>query len=164
MLEIEKTYEDDNSIMIKSTCSCGAENITIDVSHNEDLNVVDMTFYYECWLTDKDRFKNRVKLAWEILTKGYAKYQAEFIFRNENHIQEFNDAILMSIQKMKEHTKCIKYKIEYNDNVLNESRSILLWAKDENDVKNKFTNKFSDIKNNLEIMKIIPIERPNNIY
>ncbi len=95
-----------------STCSCGSHFIHVVVSCDEEFELLtlhtetrlgDWRYDDEDWFLDKwKKFLFRVRSAIQILALGYIETEQEFIFEDENHAQDFVDAITEGIERMKE--------------------------------------------------------------
>lgn len=105
------TNEFPDADFYKVICDCGSDD------HNQtlELNVEDGTIYLHLYQkaftkhvwcpTERFEFiedwKTRFRTAWIILTQGYAEYETEFIFQNEEGIEDYINAMKNSLEKMK---------------------------------------------------------------
>ena len=115
-----------------------------------------MSDHYSWW--------KRIKLVSQILWSGYSKYEGEFCFRNEDHIMEFMEAIGKSVTTLKDHTKALKYCVSYKDKITSDNKHCLIWAKNKPELLRKFNERFKEIRKDLTIDTIKPIERPMKTY
>lgn len=106
-----KTHEFDKSVFYKAHCSCSSENHTqtlvLDVEDEQlYLRIYHKVFCAAFWCPInfnqilKD-FYIRLKLAYQILTKGYVEYEGEFIFEDETSIQDYINALQEGLNKIK---------------------------------------------------------------
>lgn len=105
------TNEFPNGDYYKVHCDCGSDehNQTMEIEVNDGtiyLRFYQKVFSKHMWCpiewseTVKD-WKMRFSTAWTILTKGYVEYESEFLFQNENAIEDYMKAIKQSLEKMK---------------------------------------------------------------
>ncbi len=121
--QIEEIAEYNNGTKVwKTTCKCTGDDITFTVESDDDysevyLNVcMDVGDSYRIWEEDRP-FRwikciwSRFKVAFKVIVKGYVEMNGSFIFRGENHIDEFTE----TIQIHKEHLIKRNSEIEFKE-------------------------------------------------
>lgn len=105
---VSKLKEWDDSVWYKVNCACGDSDcdaiITFDFDKDCGINI---TFYktirwcdynHNIWFFQ--RFWLRIKMAIQILFKGYIEFEGSFIIQNENHLNDFITALQEGKEKM----------------------------------------------------------------
>lgn len=119
LARVEGEYIEDNKVY-RTTCQCMGDDpltfyVDVDEEHPEVYLSVDMkvSTLFDVW--DRPRWSypfrrilRRIKYAWTLLTKGYVEMEGAFIFRGEEHIDGFTDAVQSAKNHMKDRIKEIK--------------------------------------------------------
>ncbi len=108
MNQIEELQSDKNYIYYKTTCSCQSHDMTLCLEHDKEINILTLytkvtgpaPYYYKNDPWHKSLW-NRIKCASKILFNGEIDYQEEFIFRGEQHIQDFIQALQEGLIRIK---------------------------------------------------------------
>lgn len=105
-----KTHEFDNAIFYKAQCSCSSNNheqtlVLEKLEQNIYLQLYHKVYCTAFWCPTSipDKFKDyfiRIKLAYNILTKGYVEYEGEFIFEDKQSIQDYISALQEGLNKL----------------------------------------------------------------
>ena len=104
--EIERLREwEDGDSCYRTSCECmGDDQLTFMINVDKESGVVFLELYADTyhdgavwddprWSRGIRGFWQRIKSCWTLLIHGHLKYHAGFIFRGENHINEFCDTI-----------------------------------------------------------------------
>ncbi len=122
---VEVTYDSKDFVIFKTTCQCGSNNHTLTVCV-EDLNVKSkgeaypfITFDFECGRFEIDRsYENLLERIWrriedacKILFFGELRVDESFIFRDDNHLKDFRNALEEAIKQVEEYKKSKEAKV-----------------------------------------------------
>lgn len=93
-------YEDSESINIIATCECGSPEHSLTCwLEVEDGNVV-MTTFIETNINYTPSFKERLKVVWGVLTKGYYKQEHEIIMDAQT-VDNFVETLQSKLKEIK---------------------------------------------------------------
>jgi hypothetical protein len=107
-----KTAEFPDADFYTVICDCTHDDDNISMIMEVEDGMITLTFYKKIWAKATScsifpRFElakdwyGRFKIAWNVLTKGYAEYEAEFLMQNEQAIDDLITALSESKIKMK---------------------------------------------------------------
>lgn len=104
---LEKVRETDDWIMWTTTCQCMSHNLVVEIEYDKEFDMAMFNFYHDVgWSeTETNIFKSiwkRIKAASKILFTGYLSLNESFMFRDKQHIEDFQKALQLSINKMNE--------------------------------------------------------------
>ena len=95
----ECVFEYPDTIIYKTTCDCGSGNhsLEFEITNEKDIglafliytNLAGQAWDYG-WNSPWENFKKRIKF----LFTGYLEISTEFIFRNEDHVNEIGELML----------------------------------------------------------------------
>ena len=106
MAQIEEIAEIGDDKIWRTTCKCmGVDNLTFMVSNDDEYPEVYIEVYMDMsasghvwckpvWSRPFRSFWWRITNAFGLIFKGYVKVNGSFLFRGEEHIDEFCDTIL----------------------------------------------------------------------
>lgn len=107
---VEKIIEDENSVYYRTTCGCGSSEHDIHLVLEYDGRISDITLSMELF-TDTGyiwehlnwfgRLARRLKEVLRLLFFGRIDFCGEFIFRDEEHVRDFMDALKEGLEKMR---------------------------------------------------------------
>jgi hypothetical protein len=107
---IALTSEYPNGDFYTIICDCGSDDHNTSMIVEVEDGIVQIQFYKKIWCKSLwcpvswgDHFKdwyNRFKIVWNVLSKGYAEYEGEFLIQNEQAIDDLVEAIQNSKLKM----------------------------------------------------------------
>jgi hypothetical protein len=107
------THEFDNAIFYKAHCSCSLEEheqtlVLEKIEEDIYLQLYHKVFCTAFWcpISIPEQFKDyfiRIKLAFNMLIKGYVEYEGEFIFEDKQSIQDYINALQEGLNKLSEH-------------------------------------------------------------
>ena len=112
------------SVWYKVNCACGGGDCDsmIDLSFDKDFGHVDVEFYKTIMWADyyqKDWFWQRwwlrVKMATQILFKGYTELEGSFMIEGMDHLSSFITALEEGREKMKQYEIGFKREQEKSD-------------------------------------------------
>lgn len=101
-------------VVYKTTCKCWhpEHDLVVELELEEDMNTISAMFYVNCTLETRwgpgtwlSRFWLRIKNCLRLLFCGKIKMDQEFIFRGEDHINGFCDALRDGINKLSNEKK-----------------------------------------------------------
>ena len=106
---IAKVQEWDDCIIFKAHCDCMAdEHIhTLDISYEEEYGEMTLTLHSEICYYDKyhtkwfEKYWERIKMCFTLLTGGYPKVEDSFVFRGPQSIKEYIEALQSGMEKIK---------------------------------------------------------------
>lgn len=103
---VMKLHEFEKSVFYRVACDCGAKDcdLSLIIEYDEELNYISLNMYknlhasahwnYGWKYFDFIRvWQNKIKMIKDILCKGYIEVQEEFLIKDENHINEFIEAL-----------------------------------------------------------------------
>jgi len=100
---VMKLNEFENSVWYRAACSCGDErcDLTLELEKDEEissmifLNMYKNLYWSSHWKSDNKLFNLwlRIKVAAKVLFTGYIKIEESFIFKGEEQIDDFMDAL-----------------------------------------------------------------------
>ena len=103
---VMKTHEFDDSVFYRVACDCGEPecDLTLVLSYDKKYGFLELCMYKNLkasahwggfWkYCDFLRvWKNKLKLTWTLLTKGYIEINEESLFKSEEHIDNFIKAL-----------------------------------------------------------------------
>lgn len=141
MSQLEDMSREDFS-WFKTTCECSVETLELQLDYNEEDAAPEIRIYgdfVECsYFYDSNWFQKilrRFRLVFDILIMGRRKTQFEFIFRNDEQIQEF-------AEKLSNWKKYVKLKEKFKDKDLEK-----VFGETIPDVLNDFSTKMSKAMN-----------------
>ena len=102
---MEKLCEYEDYIVYRTNCSCSSRSHAIDLCVENDEGLVSIwmegEFHYKRYSSLWARIFYRIIDAIEILFGGNIKMEAEFYFRDEEHVKEMIECIENSLKKLK---------------------------------------------------------------
>jgi hypothetical protein len=104
-----KIWEHKDMIHYKSICACTADEHTqtICLEYDKSFNGIILYLYQTFRIKEYWKgpwYKNwirRVKYSLQIIFKGTIELESDFLFRNEEHIQDYINALSEGIEKIK---------------------------------------------------------------
>lgn len=133
--KIMNIYEDNDTIIYRSSCDCGDKNddlvLTINVDNNYDTLNICMTgnltysddfICYACNFLVRGigHFRNfikRIKGAIKLIFTGKLEQEYEFIFSDEKHVNEFLNAIREGMDNLKSKMKSSNTSKDQEQNI-----------------------------------------------
>ena len=110
--KVMKTEEFDNAIYYRLPCSCGSKDHDVTLEFEHDKKFPDILFLnmyvnlaWSSYWGDTNFFQivwKRIKTSLKILFVGYIEVEESFIFKGEDHIDAFIEALHEGKRLMKE--------------------------------------------------------------
>ena len=102
---LEKVKETDDWIMWTTTCQCMSHNLVVEIEYDKEFDIAMFNFYHDVGWSDREDnwFKGlweRIKASSKILFTGYLSLNESFMFRDKQHIEDFQKALSLSIEKI----------------------------------------------------------------
>ena len=106
---VEKTGDFPSSTFYKTTCSCGDHDLTLEVEYDEKINLISLNIYVDTEIGEFYKWDNwyqmtwfRIKTIFKIIFGHELKFEAWFLFKGKEHIEDFITALREGMGKLKE--------------------------------------------------------------
>ena len=105
-----QTSSHPNMDMYQIVCDCQSDDHNLTMVMEVEDGMIELRFYKKLWakaiwcpVSWGDHFRDwygRLSIAWNVLTKGYAEHEADFLIQNEQAIDDLIEALSNSKLKM----------------------------------------------------------------
>lgn len=106
---VEKMGDYPGAVFYKTTCSCGEHNLTLEVEKDKKINLVSLNIYVDTEIGDFYKWDNwyqmtwfRIKTIFKIILCHELRFEAWFLFRGKEHIEDLITALREGMEKLKE--------------------------------------------------------------